>query len=126
MKFSVIFFAFFTATNLHAAEFRPEIAIDKINLLKNPKSIFTELKKLEKDNLSYKASIIKKKEYNAVAFHYTLTLEQLLKQIPDSFDQVPSCKTLQSQILNAYKDDWNNLPTPTHHIWHSFNKLCLK
>lgn len=109
----------------YAIDMKMELEIDKLNEMNTKKEIFFGIQALKVKNKIFRAKILASEDYLPESFHYSLTLEALLKQIPSKIEDVPSCSELHARILDTFKEEWNDLPKPTHHIWPAFNKLCL-
>lgn len=114
----LIFFPFM------ALGFSPEREIDTVNMLENPEKIFKKLKGLKIENKNFQKTLLRQKSYRPMEFQYSLTLGVILDLLPKNLKDMEDCITLQNVLIHSYGVDWNNMPTPTHHIWPAFSKIC--
>ncbi|MDP7319689.1 MAG: hypothetical protein QF441_03730 [Bacteriovoracaceae bacterium] len=125
--FVLMAISFFVTTSFaKKTTYLPEKRINQINKLTNSKKIHQELIKLKKQNKKKLKKLEKEKTYLPNKYHYLITLDFLLDQIPARLNQMPTCKTLSLRLKNAYKTDWKDMPSPTHHLWVSFKKICKR
>jgi hypothetical protein len=124
MKQFVALIFLFSLNLSFAKDFDQVGEINKILKLKNSIEIHKSLLELKKKNKDFKIKLMKEKSYKPDRFHYTVTLENLLKHIPYDFKNMNSCRGLYEILKDEHKSTWAELEAPTHHIWPAFNQIC--
>ena len=103
-----------------------EIEIDKVNALKSKDKIFKALTQLKETTKAEKKKLLAEKSYNSTLFFYIVNLQEILKVLPEKISDIPQCSELHSQLMTNFKEEWNNMPSPTHHLWPAISKVCQK
>jgi glycosyltransferase involved in cell wall biosynthesis len=124
MKLLITLSLFITITSVSAKDFDQVGEINRILKLKKPVIIHRALLELKDKNQHFKIKLMKQKSYKPDKFHYTITLENLLKHIPFNLKNINSCQGLYEVLKDEHKSTWAELEAPTHHIWPAFNQIC--
>lgn len=128
MKYLIILtFTIFSIDNFASDTFEQKINnFKKDSLGKENVDVHTAILKIKKEAEIKFKYLNDGNEYNPDDLYYSVTIDNMLTDYPENFEQVQSCEEIQQSYVSMYNTSWDNLPTPILNVWPMIEKICKK
>lgn len=103
----------------------PIASFEKLSQLNNAKDIYNGLIELRNESRQLEKWLINEKSYRPDDFYFASSIESILQDLPENFEDKPSCSGFLDDLLRDYRvKELSELPDLDISVYQIYEKTC--